>query len=103
MTSDPKRPIEEKEKPERILLVDDNSTNLQVLFQTLDGRGYKLFIAKSGEDALKIARTACPALILLDIMMPGMDGYETCQKLKEDPSTREAPWPMRSKWGRFSA
>ena len=90
MTSDPKQPIEEKEEPERILLVDDNSTNLQVLFQTLDGRGYKLFIAKSGEDALKTARTTQPALILLDIMMPGIDGYETCQKLKEDPTTREA-------------
>ncbi len=77
-------------EPQRILLVDDNPTNLQVLFQTLDGRGYKLLIAKSGEDALKIARKAQPHLILLDIMMPGIDGYETCQKLKEDPETRES-------------
>ena len=81
--------IDQKE-PERILLVDDNPTNLQVLFQTLEGRGYKLLVAKSGEDALKIARKAQPHLVLLDIMMPGMDGYETCRKLKEAPETRES-------------
>ena len=80
----------DQKEPERILLVDDNPTNLQVLFQTLEGRGYKLLIAKSGEDALKIARKAQPHLVLLDIMMPGMDGYETCRKLKEDPETRES-------------
>jgi DNA-binding NtrC family response regulator len=80
----------DSKEPQRILLVDDNPTNLQVLFQTLEGRGYKLLIAKSGEDALKIARKAQPHLVLLDIMMPGIDGYETCQKLKEDPETRES-------------
>ena len=79
-----------QKEPQRILLVDDNPTNLQVLFQTLEGRGYKLLIAKSGEDALKIARKAQPHLVLLDIMMPGIDGYETCRKLKEDPETRES-------------
>ena len=80
----------DQNEPQRILLVDDNPTNLQVLFQTLEGQGYKLLIAKSGEDALKIARKAQPHLVLLDIMMPGMDGYETCQRLKEDPETRES-------------
>ena len=70
--------------------MDDNPTNLQVLFQTLEGRGYELLIAKSGEDALKIAGKAQPQLVLLDIMMPGIDGYETCRKLKEDPETRES-------------
>ncbi|MCH8017146.1 MAG: sigma-54-dependent Fis family transcriptional regulator, partial [Acidobacteria bacterium] len=80
----------DQKEPQRILLVDDNPTNLQVLFQTLEGRGYKLLIAKSGEDALKIARKAQPHLVLLDIMMPGIDGYETCRKLKEDPETRES-------------
>lgn len=67
---------------ETILLVDDNPTNLQVLYQTLEGQGYKLLIAKNGEDALTIAAKVKPALILLDIMMPGMDGYEVCRKLK---------------------
>ena len=72
---------------ERILLVDDNPTNLQVLLQTLSGRGYKLLIAKNGESALRIAHKAKPALVLLDIMMPGMDGYEVCRQLKEDAET----------------
>ena len=72
---------------DRILLVDDNPTNLQMLLQTLNGRGYKLLIAKNGESALRIAAKAKPALVLLDIMMPGMDGYEVCRQLKENPET----------------
>lgn len=80
-------PVEQHEE-ERILLVDDNPTNLQVLLQTLSGRGYKLLIAKNGESALRIAVKAKPALVLLDIMMPGMDGYEVCRRLKESTETR---------------
>ena len=67
------------------MLVDDNPINLQVLYQTLEGHGYKLLLAKNGEDALSIVRKVHPALILLDIMMPGMDGYEVCQKIKSSP------------------
>ena len=78
------------DEPERLLLVDDNPTNLQVLYQTLNGRGYKLLIAKNGEDALRIALKAQPNLILLDIMMPGVDGFEVCRRLKTDPETRDA-------------
>ncbi len=78
-------------QPERILLVDDNATNLQVLHETLDGRGYKLLIAKNGESALAITHKAKPSLILLDIMMPGMDGFEVCRRLKADPETEEIP------------
>ena len=76
---------------QKILLVDDNPTNLQVLFQTLEGRDYNLLVAKNGEMALSIARKALPNLILLDIMMPGIDGYEVCRQLKADPATREIP------------
>jgi DNA-binding NtrC family response regulator len=76
--------------PDRILLVDDDPTNLDVLRHALDGRGYRLFVAKSGEDALKVARKAQPHVILLDVMMGGMDGYETCRQLKTDESTRDA-------------
>jgi DNA-binding response OmpR family regulator len=76
---------------EAILLVDDNPTNLQLLFETLDGRGFKLLIAKDGNAALSIARKACPNLILLDIMMPEIDGYEVCLQLKADASTAEIP------------
>ncbi len=70
---------------ETLLLVDDNPTNLQVLYQTLEGHGYKLLLAKNGEDAINIARKVHPALILLDIMMPGLDGYDVCQTIKSDP------------------
>ncbi len=82
---------EDNSTEEAILLVDDNPTNLQVLFDTLDGRGFKLLIAKDGKAALAIAGKARPNLILLDIMMPGIDGYEVCRQLKADPATKEIP------------
>ena len=78
-----------QEKPV-ILLVDDNAINLQLLFETLDGQGYRLLAARSGEEALQVARKATPDLILLDIMMPGIDGYETCARLKSDAATRNS-------------
>ncbi len=77
------------QQQDTILLVDDNPTNLQVLFGTLEELGHKLLVAKSGEDALKVALRAKPGLILLDIMMPGMDGFETCKRLKADPQTED--------------
>ena len=76
---------------ESILLVDDNPTNLQVLFQTLEGVGCKLLIAKNGNGALAISGKALPDLILLDIMMPDIDGYEVCRQLKADPATADIP------------
>ena len=76
---------------EQILLVEDNTTNLQILHQTLDGRGYRLLIAKNGESALAVAHEVKPSLILLDIMMPGIDGFEVCRRLKADPETEEIP------------
>jgi len=76
---------------ESILLVDDNPTNLQVLFQTLEGVGCKLLIAKNGKGALAIAGKARPDLILLDIMMPDIDGYEVCRQLKSDRATADTP------------
>ena len=78
------------EDADRILLVDDDVTNLDALRHALDGRGYRLFVTRSGESALDVARRVHPLLILLDIVMPGIDGYETCRRLKEDPDTREA-------------
>ena len=70
-----------------ILLVDDNPDNLQVLSGTLQALGHRLLVAKSGHDALKIASRTLPDLILLDIMMPGMDGFEVCAHLLTDPHT----------------
>lgn len=80
----------ETRKQPVILLVDDNAINLQLLFETLAGQGYRLLAARSGEEALQIARKATPDLILLDIMMPGIDGYETCDRLKSDAATRNS-------------
>ncbi|MGD9332504.1 MAG: response regulator [Desulfobacterales bacterium] len=74
----------------KVLLVDDDPINLQVLFQALDGHGYQLLAARSGDEALKIAQQVQPALILLDVQMPGIDGYETCRRLKAAPATCDA-------------
>ena len=73
----------------QVLLVDDNPTNLQVLYQALEEQGYELLIAMSGEEALEIAEAAQPALILLDINMPGWDGFETCKRLKANEKTKD--------------
>ncbi len=74
-----------------ILLVDDNAANLQVLRGALDGLGYKILVAKSGTSALSIVEKAVPDLVLLDIMMPEMDGYEVCRRLKGNDATRHIP------------
>src|SRR5262245_3763367 len=83
-------PAASAEDGDRILLVDDDATNLDVLHHTLNGRGYRLFVTRNGESAIEVARRVQPLLILLDVVMPGIDGYETCRRLKEDPETREA-------------
>ncbi len=74
-----------------ILIVDDIPENLDVLCQTLEPEGYNVLAAPNGEAALKIATGTHPDLILLDIMMPGIDGFETCRRLKENPVTAEIP------------
>jgi len=76
---------------ESILLVDDQPANLQLLSRTLESLGGKLLFAKNGESALAIAQKARPDLILLDIMMPGIDGFEVCRRLKADSGTRNIP------------
>ncbi len=73
-----------------ILVVDDNPTNIQVLFDVLSV-DYRVAIARSGEAALKRLQSYHPDIILLDVMMPGIDGFETCQRLKADPATRHIP------------
>lgn len=74
-----------------ILVVDDTPTNIQVLFDLLDASGYRVAIAKSGEVALKRLQSSVPDLILLDVMMPGIDGFETCQQIKANPQTADIP------------
>ncbi len=75
----------------KILIVDDTPNNLQLLSKILTQRGYKVRTAVNGELALKLIQSTLPDLILLDIMMPGMDGYQVCEKLKADDITRKIP------------
>lgn len=75
----------------RILIVDDHPTNLQLLRDTLETEGYTIAIASDGEMALKLVQRNLPELIILDIVMPGLDGYEVCRRLKQQPATREIP------------
>ncbi|RZM78023.1 response regulator [Leptolyngbya iicbica LK] len=74
-----------------ILVVDDTPTNIQVLFDLLDASGYRVAIAKSGEIALQRLENSLPDLILLDVMMPGIDGFETCRRLKAAVATQDIP------------
>ena len=75
----------------RLLLVDDLPDNLKVLRQALEPEGYRIQVASSGEAALRIARGTQPDLVLLDVMMPDMDGFETCRRLKQDGGTKDIP------------
>jgi DNA-binding NtrC family response regulator len=74
-----------------ILLVDDMPNNISVLFETLTRFDYKVLVARDGKSAIEQARLAQPDLILLDVMMPGMDGFETCRRLKQIDSLRPIP------------
>jgi diguanylate cyclase (GGDEF)-like protein len=77
------------DQPQTLLLIDDNATNLGVLTGYLKGQGFQLMVARNGKDGLERARLGHPDLILLDVMMPDMDGFETCRRLKADPATQE--------------
>jgi PleD family two-component response regulator len=83
--------MEEKHSRKNILIVDDTPENLTVLRQILTEDGYRVRPALSGEIALKTVQADLPDLILLDIVMPGMDGFEVCRKLKAREKTRDVP------------
>lgn len=70
-----------------ILVVDDSPVNLQVLVRTLNGTGHRLLAARDGSSALEIARRTRPDLMLLDVMMPDLDGFEVCRAMKAHPDT----------------
>ncbi len=74
-----------------ILIVDDTLTNLEVLFGCLTNAGFRILVAEDGMSAIENAKYALPDLILLDILMPGLDGFETCRRLKADEATAEIP------------
>src|SRR6056297_2633611 len=74
-----------------ILLVDDNTNNLGVLYRYLDDEGFTVLVSQDGERAIRLARDQKPDLILLDILLPGMSGFDACGELKSDPATADIP------------
>ena len=74
-----------------VLVVDDNPHNLGVISECLDTANFEVLIAKSGESALEKVTYAMPDIILLDVMMPGISGFDTCEKLKHNPATANIP------------
>jgi len=74
-----------------LLLVDDDTASLQILSKFLKEAGFKVRVARNGEQAIETVTYERPDMILLDVMMPGMNGYQVCQVLKSDPSTEDIP------------
>ena len=79
------------EKRAKILLVDDDPDFVEATKVVLESQPYKVITALSGEEGLKKAREEKPDLVLLDIIMPGVDGFQVCQQLKKDPQLAEIP------------
>lgn len=79
------------ESPKRILICDDDPVILRLLEVNLELEGYDVLTANHGEEAFEIATRERPDLVILDIMMPRLDGYQTCQKLKAQESTEDIP------------
>jgi DNA-binding NtrC family response regulator len=77
--------------PSTVLVVDDDAASLSALFECLRRAGYRVLVAQDGSSSLERAAQAKPALILLDVMMPDIDGFETCRRLKADPATADIP------------
>ena len=82
---------ETKQKNGSILIVDDTPENIQVLGGLLESKNYKVYAAQNGAQALKVADQKLHDIILLDVMMPELNGFETCQKLKESEKTKDIP------------
>ena len=84
-------PLEEPTGPSKILIADDNHQNCELLDAYLGDEGYKIDFAYDGQQTLDMVAKFQPDVILLDIMMPKVSGYEVCQRLKEDRRTRAIP------------
>ncbi len=80
-----------KDEDHIILIIDDNPTNLNVLFEYLEESDFEVAVAQSGEHALEQLQHVQPDLILLDVMMPGIDGFETCRRLKKIEAVKDIP------------
>jgi len=80
--------------PLRILVVDDEAINLKLVSRLLEMEGYEVITAQSGEASLRLIEQTPPDLALLDVMMPDMDGYELCRRLRQNPLTAGIPIVM---------
>ena len=74
-----------------VLIVDDNTQNIQVLAKIIEEEGYDLAVAMNGEEALEFLDRESPDMILLDVMMPGMDGFEVCKRIKRQENLADIP------------
>lgn len=83
--------MEKPSNPSTVLIVDDTPDNLGILSEWLEESGVETMTALSGNRALELVKHAKPDLILLDVLMPNVDGFETCQQLKENPATQNIP------------
>ena len=70
----------------RILVVDDNEDNAHIIRDYLEARGYPIFVAYNGDQAMTLFEKEKPSLVLLDVMMPGRDGWQVCREMKESPT-----------------
>lgn len=82
---------ENAEDKGQVLIIDDNTTDLEALSDYLKDSGYRVLVAQSGEAALELLEDNLPDVILLDILMPELDGFETCQRIKSNERTRDIP------------
>jgi len=77
--------------PARILVVDDTPSNVKLLADVLGARGYEVVTAVNGAEGLERIERDAPDLVLLDVMMPGMSGYDVCRKIRANPATTMLP------------
>jgi len=85
--------------PHRVLVVDDNEPSAKTMGWTMELMGYEGRLAKDGPSAIEIARSFCPDVVLLDIGLPGMNGYELCELMHKEPSLKDTIFIAQTGWG----